>query len=116
MQGSQIQRNKTYAGVRCNNEGYSATQPFGFAQGREHVEGQMGLLRSRQKRIHRSAPSPFSKNGEEFVDLIGVNLHPVIIPLHLFAEDEVIEDMFTEGIPHQIALLSQLYGLDQATR
>ncbi len=45
-----------------------------------------------------------------------MNLHPVIIPLHLFAQDEVVEDMFPQGIPHQIALLRQLYGLDQAPR
>ncbi len=112
MQCAQILRNEAYTEVRCNDEGCSATRPFGFAQGREPVEWQMDFLRSRQIRIQLSALSPFSKDREEFVDLIGVNLHPVIIPLHLFAEDEVIEDMFTERIPHQIALLSQLYGLD----
>jgi hypothetical protein len=47
MQGAQILRNEAYIKVRCNDEGYSATQPFGFAQGREHVERQMDFLRSR---------------------------------------------------------------------
>ncbi len=60
MQGAQILRNEGYRGVRCNDEGCSATQsfdfaqdrepvewPFGFAQGCEHVEQQMDFLRSR---------------------------------------------------------------------
>ena len=58
--------------------------------------------------IQLSALFPFSKDREEFVDLIGVNLHPVVIPFHLFAHDEALEDMFTQGIPYQIALLRQL--------
>jgi hypothetical protein len=48
MQGAQILRNEAYIKVRCNDEGCSATQPLGFAQGREHVERQMDFLRSRQ--------------------------------------------------------------------
>jgi hypothetical protein len=48
MQGAQILRNEAYREVRCSDEGCSATQPFGFAQGREHVERQMDFLRSRQ--------------------------------------------------------------------
>ena len=49
MQGAQILRNEAYIEVRCNDEGCSATQPFGFAQGREHVERKMDFLRSRQE-------------------------------------------------------------------
>jgi hypothetical protein len=48
MQGAQILRNEAYIEVRCNDEGCRTTQPFGFAQGREHVERQMDFLRSRQ--------------------------------------------------------------------
>jgi hypothetical protein len=61
MQGAQILRNEAYRELRCNDEGCSATQPFGLAQGREYVERpfgfsqghepvewQMDFLRSRQ--------------------------------------------------------------------
>jgi len=48
MQGAQILRNEAYIEVRCSDEGCSATQPFGFAQGHEPVEWQMDFLRSRQ--------------------------------------------------------------------
>jgi hypothetical protein len=77
MQGAQILRNEAYIEVRCNDKGCSATQPFGFAQGRESfdfaqdrepaerhverpfgfsqghepVEWQMDFLRSRQDKV-----------------------------------------------------------------
>jgi len=53
MQGTQILRNVAYIEVRCNDEGCGATQPFGFTQGREHVERQMDFLRSRQSLVWR---------------------------------------------------------------
>ncbi len=34
--------------VRSNDKGCSAMQPFGFAQGREHVERKLDFLRSHQ--------------------------------------------------------------------
>ncbi len=61
MQGAQILRNEAYIEVCCNDEGCSATQPLGFAQGRESfdfaqdrelVERQMDFLRSRQSSLH----------------------------------------------------------------
>ncbi len=48
MQGAQIPRNEAYREVRCNDEGCSATQPFGSAQGHEHVERPFGSAQDRE--------------------------------------------------------------------